>query len=351
MFQRRLTPVAEHSDAAAAHRAPEGERFLAAVLDSSDDAIFGIDPAGVVTTWNRGARRLYGYEEAEAIGKPMAALSAAHRRRDDEGLVGRALHGERVERAETDARRRDGLVVPVWMTLTPVVASDGSVVGAAAVVRDVSEQKLAAATLAESEERLRESEVLAHTGAWLWDGHDIVQWSDGMYQIHGIEPFDFDGSLDAHFAPVRSEDRRGAQAQLLDALRAGASFETEYRITRADGADIWVYVRGQPVVDVLGRPQGLTGIYQDVSERRQAEQDRRLLSEAQLRQMQAREINDEIVQRLVVAQLAFELGRHDQGNDALQTTLATARRLVTGLLGDGPVEPGSLRRSAGATSN
>ena len=94
----------------------------------------------------------------------------------------------------------------------------------------------------------------------------------------------------------------------------------------------------------------MTGIYQDVSERRRAEQDRRLLSEAQLRQIQAREINDEIVQRLVVAQLALELGDPRRADDALQSTLATARRLVTGLLGTGPVEPGSLRRSAPAES-
>jgi hypothetical protein len=95
----------------------------------------------------------------------------------------------------------------------------------------------------------------------------------------------------------------------------------------------------------------MTGIYQDVSEQRRAEQDRRLLSEANLRQVQAREINDEIVQRLVVAQLAFALDQQDQGKDALETTLATARRLVTELLGSGPIEPGSLRRSAAAESS
>jgi len=171
-----------------------------------------------------------------------------------------------------------------------------------------------------------------------------------MYRILGVSPLDFDATLDAHFAFVRDEDRLGAEPQLLDAFRAGRSFETEYRVTRTDGVDVWVYVRGQPVLDTLGRPQGMTGIYQDVSDRRRAEHDRQLLSEAQLRQVQAREINDEIVQRLVVAQLAFELGEHDRAHDALQSTLATARRLVTGLLGDGPVEPGSLRRSTGALS-
>jgi PAS domain S-box-containing protein len=325
----------------------DGEHFLAAVLDSCDDAIFGIDAAGAVTRWNEGARRLYGYDEAEVTGRPAASLFADHRRADGEALVKAALNGEAVDRAESDARRMNGLVVPISLTLTPITGAGG---GAVAVARDVSEQKLAAATLAESEERLRESEVLAHTGAWLWDGDELVQWSDGMYQIHGLDPREFDGTLASHLAHVHVDDRGAARPILLEAFTLGRSFETEYRINRADGTRAWVYVRGQPVVDGSGRPQGMTGIYQDVSERRQAEQDRRLLSEAQLRQIQAREINDEIVQRIVVAMLAFELGEPDRATDALQTTLATARRLVTGLLGEGPVEPGSLRRSASAES-
>jgi PAS domain S-box-containing protein len=288
---------------------------------------------------------LYGYDDAEAVGSPATLLFAEHRRVEGRAIVERALAGKAVERVESDVLRNDGLVVPALLTLTPL--DDGSVV---AVVRDISEQKLAAATLADSEERLRESEVLAHTGAWLWDGQDLVQWSDGMYRIHALDPADFDGTLEAHLAPVHFEDRAAALPVLLDAFVTGASFETEYRLQRPDGRILWVYVRGEPVVDGAGHPQGMTGIYQDVSERRRAEQDRRLLSEAQLRQMQAREINDEIVQRLVVAQLALELGDQERVQSALVGTLATARHLVTGLLGAGPVEPGSLRRSAPAES-
>ena len=324
---------------------PAANSFLAAVLDSSDDAIFGIDASGVVTSWNPGARSLYGYDAAEAVGRPVTMLFADHRLGEARALVERALAGDTIERAETDARRKDGLVVPASLTLAPVAAG-----GAVAIVRDVSEQKLAAATLADSEDRLRESEVLAHTGAWLWDGSDLVQWSDGMYRIHLMDPVEFEGTLESHFAPVYPDDRAVARPILLDAFGSGQPFETEYRVQRTDGRMAWVYVTGEPLIDASGRPQGMTGIYQDVSERRRAEQDRRLLSEAQLRQLQAREINDEIVQRLVVAQMALELGDPRRANDALQTTLATARRLVTGLLGSGPVEPGSLRRSAPAES-
>jgi PAS domain S-box-containing protein len=299
-----------------------------------------------VVGWNRGARRLTGYADTEALGRPAVSLFAVHREREGAALVHRALSGEHIERAESDVARKDGLVVPVWLTMAPLVGDDGQVGGVAVLARDISEQQLAAATLAESEERLRESEVLAHMGAWLWDGEDVVQWSDGMYQIHGLDPMQFEVSLAAHLERVEEPDRVAAHKRLADAFATGQPFETEYRIRRADGQLRWVYVRGQPVVDSSGRPQGITGIYQDISERRRAEQDRRLLGEAQLRQVQAREINDEIVQRLVVAQLAFDLGDVARATDALDSTLATARQLVTELLGSGPIEPGSLRRSA-----
>jgi PAS domain S-box-containing protein len=321
------------------------DAFLDAVLDSSDDAIVRLDASGAVVAWNRGARRLSGYSEGEAEGRSLVSLLAEHRRRNGEDLVERAVQGDRIERAETDLLRKDGLVVPIWLTLTPIVDVDGEVTGIAALARDVSEQQLAAATLAESEERLRESELLAHMGAWLWDGDAMVQWSDGMYQILRVDPLSFEGTLEAHLAFVHDDDRDTARKQLAGALDQRRAFETEYRIVRTDGETRWTYVRGQPVVDGSGRPQGMTGIYQDISERRQAEQDRRRLSEAQLRQLQAREINDEIVQRLVVAQLAFELNEIDRATNALHSTLSTARRLVTELLGEGPVEPGSLRRT------
>ena len=212
-----------------------------------------------MTRWNRGARYLYGYDRADVSARPAAFLFAEHRRAEGEALIQRALSGETIERAESDVRRKDGLVVPVWLTLAPVTGDSGQPVGLVAVVRDVSEQKLAAATLAESEERLRESEVLAHTGAWLWDGDDLVQWSDGMYRIHGIDALGFAGTLDSHFSRVKVDDRAAARPILLEAFALGRSFETEYRLEGPDGATAWVYVRGQPIIDAFGRPQGMTG--------------------------------------------------------------------------------------------
>src|SRR5207248_11802959 len=93
---RTFATVAEHPPTAAA----DGASFLAGVLDSSDDAIFGIDSSGSVTSWNRGARDLYGYSDADAVGLPVPMPFADHRLGQGRVLVEQALAGEAVERAE-----------------------------------------------------------------------------------------------------------------------------------------------------------------------------------------------------------------------------------------------------------
>ena len=97
--------------------------------------------------------------------------------------------GDRIERFETDIERKGGMPTPIALTLYPVVRPAAAVAGAAAVARDLTEQRLAQATLAETEARMREGESLAHVGRWLWDiGSGTVQWSDELHRIHGVDP-------------------------------------------------------------------------------------------------------------------------------------------------------------------
>ena len=85
--------------------------------------------------------------------------------------------------------------------------------GIVGVARDITEQRLAQAALAETEARLREAEALAHVGRWLWDvGSGAVQWSEELHRIHGIDPRDFDGTLEAHLVPCIPMTSRGPGA-------------------------------------------------------------------------------------------------------------------------------------------
>ena len=181
---------------------------LEAFVDTAGDAMFSIDTAGRVAIWNHAAARLFGYDAADIVGTEWAVLFPEHRRHGLKVVFDAVAAGDRVDHYETEIDRREGMAVPVMLSLCGVF-DRGSYLGSVAVVRDITEQRLAQAMLAEAEARLREGEALAHVGRWHWDvATDAVQWSDEFHRIHGVDPLDFDGTFDAHLACIHEADRR-----------------------------------------------------------------------------------------------------------------------------------------------
>jgi PAS domain S-box-containing protein len=114
---------------------------LAAIVESSDDAIISKDLSGVVMTWNKAAERLYGYTAAEMMGRPMALLLPPDRPDEEAIILDRLRAGERVEHFETVRRRKDGKQIDVSLTVSPIHDKDGTVRGASHVARDISERR------------------------------------------------------------------------------------------------------------------------------------------------------------------------------------------------------------------
>lgn len=119
-------------------RGDEARALLAAIVDDSDDAIYSKSPLGLLTSWNRAAEHLYGYSAAEAIGRPVAVLIPPHRKGEDTMVLGRILAGERIDHFETERVRKDGSIVPVSVTASPIRSSSGTILGASIVARDIS---------------------------------------------------------------------------------------------------------------------------------------------------------------------------------------------------------------------
>jgi PAS domain S-box-containing protein len=143
--------------------------------------------------------------------------------------------------------------------------------GFVGVARDLTEQRLAQAALAETAALLRDAEALAHAGRWLWDiASGAVQWSEEMHRIHGVDPVSFDGTLDAHLACVQGDDRAALRAALVASVESGRPLDVEYRIRRADGIERSIYARAEPTFGSAGAVVGLRGFAQDVTERRHA---------------------------------------------------------------------------------
>ena len=118
-------------------------QWQASIVESSDDAILSKDLNGIIRSWNRGAERLFGYRAEEIIGKSVTVLIPADRQDEEPVILARLRRGERIEHYETRRRRKDGSLVDISLTVSPVRSPDGTVLGASKIARDISERKRA----------------------------------------------------------------------------------------------------------------------------------------------------------------------------------------------------------------
>jgi PAS domain S-box-containing protein len=144
-------------------RTPVVASRLAAIVESSDDAIVGKDTNGIVTSWNRAAERLFGYTAAEAIGQSITFIIPDDRLSEEERVLTLIRRGQRVEPFETQRRRKDGSLIDVSVTVSPTWNSEGEIIGASKIARDISERLDNQRTLQEllARERTAAAEVSA----------------------------------------------------------------------------------------------------------------------------------------------------------------------------------------------
>ena len=242
-----------------------GQAALDIFADLSSLALFSQDVDGRIVSWNRGAERIFGYAESEIVGDDLTSLVPLHLRADVESVEERVAAGERVDRLVTEIRRKDGMQVPVALSVSPVTGADGVFFGAVGVAQELTETRLAQAALAEVDQRFREWEALAHVGRWLWDvGSDAVQWSDELHRMHGVDPSDFEGTLAAHLSVVHDDDRERVRSLMESAVATGQPFEDEYRVAD-ESRTRWFAMRAEPAVGSSGDVVGLRGVSQDIT--------------------------------------------------------------------------------------
>ncbi len=136
---------------------PQAAAHLAAIVESSEDAIISKDLNGIVQTWNAGAERIYGYTAEEMIGKPISVLLPADRQNEERDILDRIRQGDRVKHFETTRIRKDGRPIYVSLMISPLRGQDGSILGASHVARDITERK-------QFEEQLRQAQRLESLG-------------------------------------------------------------------------------------------------------------------------------------------------------------------------------------------
>ena len=211
-------------------RRAEEQRFqLAAIVDSSDDAIIGKTLDSIIISWNRGAQRLFGYSADEAVGKPISLLLPPGVAGEEPAIIARIRQGERVQPFETVHRHKDGRELDVSVTMSAIHDARGNVIGVSKVARDISERKRAQEALALAKESAeaasRELESFSYSVA-----HDLrapLRGIDGFSQVL-LE--DYADKLDEEGQRYLGRVRQSAQhmAQLIESLLALA------RVTRDD---------------------------------------------------------------------------------------------------------------------
>ncbi|MBN9519798.1 response regulator, partial [bacterium] len=247
-------------------------RALAAIVESSGDAIVGETMSGVISSWNAAAECLYGYTAAEAIGRPASILLPPDRAGEVNENLKRLLRGERIEQYESVRRRKDGILVTVSLTESVVTDGTGKVVGVSTIVRDITDRKRAEFAIRQASARLAEAQHLARIGSWDWDAAaDRIRWSDGMYRLFGVRPEEFTLTPEAFMACVHPDDRVFVRGTVEIVRRDHGSFDYQFRVVRPDGTLCWIHSRGEALVDGDGHLLGLRGVVQDITERKQAE--------------------------------------------------------------------------------
>src|SRR3954463_4882036 len=133
---------------------PDPTLRLAAIVESSDDAIVSKDLNGIITSWNRGATELFGYTAEEAIGQSITIVIPPERLSEEDMVLGRIRRGERIDHFDTVRRRKDGTLVPISLTVSPIRDVHGVIIGASKIARNISHRRQIEAELQELHRRL-----------------------------------------------------------------------------------------------------------------------------------------------------------------------------------------------------
>ena len=255
-------------------RAGPSGALVRAIIELTDDAVITCDSLGLVTYFSENAERLFGRPPRDVEERPVGILFAPHLQDEVDEVIARVGAGERIRHFETEIVRPDGLPIPVSLSLAPLVDHHGQTFGRVIVARDVTEQHLAQATLAEIDARLEEAEALSHVGSWLWDLRtDAVQWSSEFHRIHGIDPLDFAGTFEAYMERISGADGGRVRDAMIASVSSARPLDLEYRVVHPDQKTHVVWVHANPILGSDGKSVGLRGIGQDVTDQAGSEGD------------------------------------------------------------------------------
>ena len=263
--------------------AEEAKRYLAAIVENSEDGIVGKTLDGTITSWNAAAERIYGWTADEAIGQPISLLFPPDSEEEYRYIMGKIRQGDPILRFETKRVRKDGKLLDIGLTVSPIRDDDGHVIGASAIERDITTLKWAQTARRESEQRLRQLTDNIDEVLWLRDVQtgQMLYVSAAFTSVWGVPRERLYEQPDAFVEYVHPDDRD----HVLEAVQQHnkGDFNAEYRIVRPDGQVRWIRAHTLSIENEAGDVYRVAGIAEDITSYKGlvlAEQEQRALAEA-----------------------------------------------------------------------
>jgi PAS domain S-box-containing protein len=247
----------------------------AAIVGGSDDAIISKDLTGTITSWNEGAQAIFGYSAHEMVGRSIMTIIPPELRKQEEGILARLKQGEHVYHFETVRMARDGRRIPVSLTVSPIKDSEGHIIGASKIARDISREIQARERLQQSEEQFRVTLGSIGDAVIATDREGRITFINAVAeQLTGWSRQEAVGAaLNDVFKIVNEFTRQEVESPVTLVLREGqvVGLANHTLLISKNGAEFPIDDSGAPIRRPDGELLGVVLVFRDVAERRRAE--------------------------------------------------------------------------------
>ena len=250
--------------------------LLSSIVESSEDAIISKTLEGIITSWNKGAERIFGYTADEVVGKPISILIPPERVNEEPAILKRIRKGRRIEHYETVRKRKDGSLIDISLSVSPIKDEHGQLVGASKIARNITERRRARKEI-QFQARLLDSVEQAVIATDL-EGK-VVFWNSFAESLYGWAASEAVGSSVIDLIPTVASKQQAEE--IFSLLKEGQSWAGEMLVKKRDGTAFPAMIRDSPITNDKGELIGVVGVSVDITADKNAEEERTRLLEGE----------------------------------------------------------------------